>query len=137
MYKILIKSNLYHILLWHAITVLLSWNKRILLIAHYAVNNWWYPPTKFAFSLNIIVEDKGERLGLYGGVKCSPTITRISFCSFQVDMLRPTKITGVITQGAKDFGHVQFVGSYKVAYSNDGERWFIYQDEKQKKDKVL
>lgn len=51
-------------------------------------------------------------------------------------MLRPTKITGVITQGAKDFGHVQFVGSYKVAYSNNGERWFIYQDEKQKKDKV-
>lgn len=51
-------------------------------------------------------------------------------------MLRPTKITGVITQGAKDFGHVQFVGSYKLAYSNNGERWFIYQDEKQKKDKV-
>jgi len=51
-------------------------------------------------------------------------------------MLRPTKITGVITQGAKDFGHVQFVGSYKVAYSNNGERWFIYQDEKQKTDKV-
>lgn len=48
----------------------------------------------------------------------------------------PTKITGIITQGAKDFGHVQFVGSYKVAYSNDGERWHIYQDEKQGKDKV-
>uniref|UniRef100_A0A3B1J0F2 EGF like repeats and discoidin domains 3 n=1 Tax=Astyanax mexicanus TaxID=7994 RepID=A0A3B1J0F2_ASTMX len=55
----------------------------------------------------------------------------------QVDMLVPTKITGVITQGAKDFGHVQFVGSYKVAFSNDGERWHIYQDEKQKKDKVF
>ncbi|CAM4539022.1 unnamed protein product [Leuciscus chuanchicus] len=55
----------------------------------------------------------------------------------QVDMLQPTKITGVITQGAKDFGHVQFVGSYKVAYSNNGERWFIYQDEKQKTDKVF
>lgn len=67
----------------------------------------------------------------------SPTINRIFLCSFQVDMLRPTKITGVITQGAKDFGHVQFVGSYKVAYSNEGERWLIYQDEKQKKDKVL
>uniref|UniRef100_A0A673H1R6 EGF like repeats and discoidin domains 3 n=1 Tax=Sinocyclocheilus rhinocerous TaxID=307959 RepID=A0A673H1R6_9TELE len=55
----------------------------------------------------------------------------------QVDMLRPTKITGVITQGAKDFGHVQFVGSYKLAYSNTGERWLIYQDVKQKKDKVF
>lgn len=54
----------------------------------------------------------------------------------QVDLLVLTKITGIITQGAKDFGHVQFVGSYKLAYSNDGERWKIYQDEKQGKDKV-
>lgn len=57
-------------------------------------------------------------------------------CYSQVDLLVPTKVTGIITQGAKDFGHVQFVGSYKVAYSNDGERWNIYQDEKQRKDKV-
>ncbi|KAG7251451.1 hypothetical protein CRUP_007792, partial [Coryphaenoides rupestris] len=56
-------------------------------------------------------------------------------CHGVVDMLVPTKITGVITQGAKDFGHVQFVGSYKVAYSNDGEQWTVYQDEKQGKDK--
>ncbi|KAG9354359.1 hypothetical protein JZ751_001065, partial [Albula glossodonta] len=55
----------------------------------------------------------------------------------QVDMLLPTKVTGIITQGAKDFGHVQFVGSYKVAYSSDGERWIVYQDEKQKKDKAF
>lgn len=55
---------------------------------------------------------------------------------FQADLLVPTKVTGIITQGAKDFGHVQFVGSYKLAYSNDGERWNIYQDEKQGKDKV-
>ncbi|XP_040010635.1 EGF-like repeat and discoidin I-like domain-containing protein 3 [Xiphias gladius] len=54
-----------------------------------------------------------------------------------VDLLVPTKVTGIITQGAKDFGHVQFVGSYKVAYSNDGERWNVYQDEKQGKDKVF
>ncbi|KAL0183370.1 hypothetical protein M9458_022745, partial [Cirrhinus mrigala] len=52
-----------------------------------------------------------------------------------VDLLITTKITGIITQGAKDFGHVQFVGSYKVAFSNDGEKWLIYQDEKQQKDK--
>lgn len=58
------------------------------------------------------------------------------FLSRQVDLLVPTKVTGVITQGAKDFGRVQFVGSYKVAYSNDGERWNVYQDEKQRKDKV-
>nr|XP_030705085.1 EGF-like repeat and discoidin I-like domain-containing protein 3 [Globicephala melas] len=55
----------------------------------------------------------------------------------QVDLLVPTKVTGIITQGAKDFGHVQFVGSYKLAYSNDGEHWRVYQDEKQRKDKVF
>ncbi|KAI4890426.1 hypothetical protein NFI96_010812 [Prochilodus magdalenae] len=55
----------------------------------------------------------------------------------QVDLLLPTKVTGIITQGAKDFGHVQFVGSYKLAYSSDGEKWHIYQDEKQQKDKIF
>lgn len=58
------------------------------------------------------------------------------FGFFQVDLLVPTKVTGIITQGAKDFGRVQFVGSYKMAYSNDGERWTTYQDEKQRKDKA-
>lgn len=52
-----------------------------------------------------------------------------------MDLIVPTKVTGIITQGAKDFGRVQFVGSYKVAFS-DGERWFTYQDDKQRKDKV-
>ncbi|XP_048037057.1 EGF-like repeat and discoidin I-like domain-containing protein 3 isoform X2 [Megalobrama amblycephala] len=55
----------------------------------------------------------------------------------QVDLLITTKITGIITQGAKDFGHVQFVGSFKLAFSNDGEKWLVYQDEKQQKDKVI
>ncbi|KAM6984886.1 EGF-like repeat and discoidin I-like domain-containing protein 3 [Aplochiton taeniatus] len=55
----------------------------------------------------------------------------------QVDLLAPTKITGVITQGAKDFGRVQFVGSYKLAYSNDGIAWTVYQDENQHSDKVF
>uniref|UniRef100_A0A8C2CF09 EGF-like repeats and discoidin I-like domains 3b n=1 Tax=Cyprinus carpio TaxID=7962 RepID=A0A8C2CF09_CYPCA len=55
----------------------------------------------------------------------------------QVDLQITTKITGIITQGAKDFGHVQFVGSYKVAFSNDGEKWLMYQDEKQQKDKIF
>ncbi|XP_069792364.1 EGF-like repeat and discoidin I-like domain-containing protein 3 isoform X2 [Narcine bancroftii] len=55
----------------------------------------------------------------------------------QIDLLVPTKVTGIITQGAKDFGHIQFVGSYKVAYSNDGNNWSIYKDDKQQKDKVF
>lgn len=55
----------------------------------------------------------------------------------QVDLLSPTKITGVITQGARDFGRVQFVGSYKLAYSDDGISWTVYQDEAQHTDKVF
>ncbi|XP_055791990.1 EGF-like repeat and discoidin I-like domain-containing protein 3 isoform X1 [Salvelinus fontinalis] len=55
----------------------------------------------------------------------------------QVDLLVPTKVTGVVTQGAKDFGRVQFVRSYKLAYSNDGLRWTTYQDQTQHKDKVF
>uniref|UniRef100_A0A4W4H8S1 EGF-like repeats and discoidin I-like domains 3a n=1 Tax=Electrophorus electricus TaxID=8005 RepID=A0A4W4H8S1_ELEEL len=55
----------------------------------------------------------------------------------QVDLLLPTKVTGIITQGAKDFGHVQFVGSYKLAFSYDGEKWHIFQDKKQQKDKIF
>ncbi|KAM4634047.1 EGF-like repeat and discoidin I-like domain-containing protein 3 [Polymixia lowei] len=55
----------------------------------------------------------------------------------QVDLLAPTKITGVITQGARYFGRAQFVGSYKLAYSNDGISWTVYQDETQHADKVF
>ncbi|KAG5272733.1 hypothetical protein AALO_G00168720 [Alosa alosa] len=55
----------------------------------------------------------------------------------QVDMLLPTKVTGIITQGSKYFGHVQFVGSYKLAFSSDGEKWIVYQDESQQKDKIF
>ncbi|KAM6937023.1 lactadherin-like [Xenentodon cancila] len=41
----------------------------------------------------------------------------------QVDLDSPKKITGIITQGAKDFGSVQFVTSFKVAHSDDGRSW--------------
>lgn len=79
-------------------------------------------------------------LALHREIKCIVLLISSPFLSvsslFQVDLLVPTKVTGIITQGAKDFGHVQFVGSYKLAYSNDGERWSVYQDEKQRKDKV-
>lgn len=55
---------------------------------------------------------------------------------YQVDLLRPKRITGIITQGAKDFGNVQFVSAFKVAYSDDGQYWTIVKDEKTKTDKV-
>ncbi|XP_015242013.1 PREDICTED: lactadherin isoform X3 [Cyprinodon variegatus] len=55
----------------------------------------------------------------------------------QVDLLSPKKITGIITQGAKDFGSVQFVSSFKVAYSNDGRSWTILKDGTTGKDKIF
>lgn len=58
-----------------------------------------------------------------------------NFCP-QVDLESPKKITGVITQGAKDFGSVQFVSAFKVAHSLDGRSWNIVQDSKTKTDQV-
>lgn len=54
----------------------------------------------------------------------------------QVDLKSPRKITGIITQGAKDFGNIQFVTAFKVAYSDDGKSWTIVKDETTKTDKV-
>ncbi|XP_067105088.1 lactadherin-like isoform X2 [Osmerus mordax] len=48
----------------------------------------------------------------------------------QVDLEKPKRLTGIITQGAKDFGVVQYVSMFKVAYSNDGQTWSLVKDEK-------
>lgn len=53
-----------------------------------------------------------------------------------MDLESPKKITGVITQGAKDFGSVQFVSAFKVAHSQDGRSWTIIQDPKTRTDQV-
>jgi len=37
-------------------------------------------------------------------------------------------VTGIITQGARDFGHIQYVAAYKVAYSDNGTSWTLYHD---------
>ncbi|KAF7707538.1 milk fat globule EGF and factor V/VIII domain containing b isoform X1 [Silurus meridionalis] len=55
----------------------------------------------------------------------------------QVDLISPKRITGIITQGAKDFGSVQFVSAYKVAYSNNGQNWTVVQDDKKHVDKIF
>ncbi|KAL7885604.1 hypothetical protein AOLI_G00058990 [Acnodon oligacanthus] len=55
----------------------------------------------------------------------------------QVDLLSPKRITGIVTQGAKDFGNVQFVSAYKVSYSDDGKHWTVVKDEKTKTDKIF
>ncbi|XP_077630424.1 lactadherin isoform X2 [Crocuta crocuta] len=47
----------------------------------------------------------------------------------QVDLGSQREVTGIITQGARDFGHIQYVAAYKVAYSNDSTNWIEYRDQ--------
>lgn len=56
--------------------------------------------------------------------------------SAQVDLESPKKVSGIITQGAKDFGSVQFVTAFKVAHSDDGQSWTTVKDETTRTDKV-
>ncbi|PWA18993.1 hypothetical protein CCH79_00004891 [Gambusia affinis] len=55
----------------------------------------------------------------------------------QVDLGKTKQLTGIITQGAKDFGVVQFVSEFKVAYSNDGESWSVVKDGKTGSDQIF
>uniref|UniRef100_A0A1A8KZQ3 Milk fat globule-EGF factor 8 protein n=1 Tax=Nothobranchius pienaari TaxID=704102 RepID=A0A1A8KZQ3_9TELE len=55
----------------------------------------------------------------------------------QVDLGKTKRLTGIITQGAKDFGVVQFVSEFKVAYSNNGEVWSMVKDENSGEDKLF
>lgn len=57
-------------------------------------------------------------------------------CCSQVDLEKTKRISGIITQGAKDFGVVQFVSVFKVAYSNDGKSWNTVKEEEDSNDKV-
>lgn len=54
----------------------------------------------------------------------------------QVDLEKTKRLTGIITQGAKDFGVVQFVSVFKIAYSNDGESWSTVKEEDTGNEKV-
>ncbi|CAG5859075.1 unnamed protein product [Menidia menidia] len=55
----------------------------------------------------------------------------------QVDLQKTKRLTGIITQGAKDFGVVQFVSVFKVAHSNDGESWRVLKDKNTGNDKLF
>lgn len=58
------------------------------------------------------------------------------FVCLQVDLTSPKKISGIITQGAKDFGSIQFITAFKVAHSDDGRSWTVVKDETTNKDRV-
>lgn len=45
-------------------------------------------------------------------------------------------MTGIVTQGARDFGHIQYVAAYKVAYSDNGTSWTVYRDSQTNSTKV-
>lgn len=53
-----------------------------------------------------------------------------------MDLEKTKRLTGIITQGAKDFGVMQFVSMFKVAYSDDGLSWSTVKEENGFKDKV-
>ncbi|KAG9260826.1 lactadherin-like [Astyanax mexicanus] len=55
----------------------------------------------------------------------------------QLDLEKPKRITGIITQGAKDFGVVQFVSAFKIAYSDDGQTWTVVKEQISRTDKVF
>lgn len=41
----------------------------------------------------------------------------------QVDLERPTAVTGILTQGASRLGVKMWVTSFKIAYSKDGRNY--------------
>ncbi|XP_071395821.1 coagulation factor V [Centroberyx affinis] len=47
----------------------------------------------------------------------------------RVELPQVTKITGIITQGAKSLGKEMYVISYALQYSDDGIRWNQYSDD--------
>ncbi|XP_061428341.1 EGF-like repeat and discoidin I-like domain-containing protein 3 isoform X1 [Lethenteron reissneri] len=55
----------------------------------------------------------------------------------QIDLGEGRKITGIVTQGARDLGHMQFVRSYRVASSEDGAAWTVYKDDQTRRDKIF
>lgn len=81
----------------------------------------------------------GFRWRLDGGA-APPSVRRrlpkTLFVRLQVDLESPKKITGIVTQGAKDFGSVQFVSAFKVAYGDDGRSWTAVKDDTTGTDKV-
>ncbi|XP_028921673.1 lactadherin isoform X2 [Ornithorhynchus anatinus] len=55
----------------------------------------------------------------------------------QIDLGTRKQVTGIITQGARDFGHIQYVAAYRVAHSDDGKTWTEYQDSITKDTKIF
>lgn len=70
-------------------------------------------------------QDAPDALG-WEHCSCEEPRRALSLC--QIDLRDQKKVTGIITQGARDFGHIQYVAAYKVAYSDNGTSWTLYRD---------
>ncbi|XP_056088864.1 coagulation factor V [Rhinichthys klamathensis goyatoka] len=55
----------------------------------------------------------------------------------QVELKDITKITGIITQGAKTLNNEMFVTAYTLEYSEDGKRWTKYTDDEDYEQKTF
>ncbi|KAL2088314.1 hypothetical protein ACEWY4_015213 [Coilia grayii] len=77
------------------------------------------------------------RLDTWGRINAWSPATNDRSQWLQVDLGSPKRVTGIITQGAKDFGVIQFVSAFKVAYSDDGSSWRVLQDQSRKSDKIF
>ncbi|KAM9320236.1 coagulation factor V [Gastrophryne carolinensis] len=55
----------------------------------------------------------------------------------QIDFLRVKKITGIMTQGAKQFTTEMYVQSYSIHYSDNGKNWKPYLDDSSSMEKIF
>ncbi|XP_020021063.1 lactadherin isoform X2 [Castor canadensis] len=55
----------------------------------------------------------------------------------QIDLGSKKQVTGIVTQGAREFGHVQYIAAYKMAYSPDGVHWTEYKENGASESKVF
>ncbi|XP_054999426.1 lactadherin [Sorex araneus] len=55
----------------------------------------------------------------------------------QIDLGTQKQVTGIITQGARDFGHVQYVAAYKIAHSDNGQNWTEYHEQGSTESKIF
>ena len=49
----------------------------------------------------------------------------------QIDLLNPTKITGIATQGRSYSERQEYVKDYKISYSRDRGIWYFYKEKGQ------
>ncbi|KAM5179444.1 discoidin, CUB and LCCL domain-containing protein 2 isoform 2-T3 [Mantella aurantiaca] len=55
----------------------------------------------------------------------------------QIDLNKPTKVTGIITTGSTVSKYNYYVSSYKIEHSEDGLRWIVYKDPNTDRDKIF